>query len=408
MFKVDNHSVCTTCKQKVADGNCLKCSKCDNLHHAVCSSAVDKDSQICNSTFLNYYLKPSTKPNFSWTCDVCKTEDESEELATLRQLINAMSKTHSEQIQALTNLVTDLTLKVDKMSEVKPPESKEATHRTNTVWDDVNRVQKLRVKASLVVKPDQHGNIIKTKTVKKIATEQGIPIDSVVESSNGETFVNTPDVESRDKVLQCLEASHASNPVVKLKSKLPTITVMDVEARHLMNEDDQVVTKNELRENIYRLNKFITPLVDTGSELEVVYMKAPPTGKNFYSVYIRVSPDIRLTIDKKMGNKIHFGAKVFNIKDRFHVKRCNRCQGLGHYAEKCDTEKNPVKCGYCAKDHDSNECPEKGRPHERHTCTNCSDANRDGSGHPAFWTKCPTYKEAQDKLKKTIPYYNLN
>ena len=318
------------------------------------------------------------------------------------------SKTHSEQIQALTNLVTDLTLKVDKMSEVKPPENKETTHRTNTVWDDVSRVQKLRVKASLVVKPDEHGNIIKTKTVKKIATEQGIPIDSVVESSNGETFVNTPDVESRDKVLQCLEASHASNPVVKLKSKLPTITVMDVEARHLMNEDDQVVTKNELRENIYRLNKFITPLVDTGSELEVVYMKAPPTGKNFYSVYIRVSPDIRLTIDKKMGNKIHFGAKVFNIKDRFHVKRCNRCQGLGHYAEKCDTEKNPVKCGYCAKDHDSNECPEKGRPHERHTCTNCSDANRDGSGHPAFWTKCPTYKEAQDKLKKTIPYYNLN
>jgi hypothetical protein len=173
-----------------------------------------------------------------------------------------------------------------------------------------------------------------------------------------------------------------------------------------MNEDDEVVTKEELRDNIYRQNKYIAPYMDRqDSKLEVVFMKSPPTGKHYYSIYIRVTPDIRLAIEKKMNNKIHIGANIFNVVDRFHVKRCNRCQGLGHYEDKCDPEV-PIVCGYCAKDHESKECPDRDRSHERHTCINCSGSGRNCQGHSAFWTECPTYKEAQKKLKKTIPYYS--
>lgn len=404
MFKVDNKSVCLTCKQKVNENHCLKCTNCDELHHAICQSS-DVDSRICTSTFLSYYVKPSTKPNFSWICDRCKTDSESEQVATIRQLIHTMSESHKEQIQTLITQVENLTAKVDAMSAVKTTESNDATPVTNTVWDDAARIK--NVKASVAVKPDGQGNVVNTKTIKKFATEKGIPIDSVVEAANGVTFINTPDVESREKVVKYLEVSHASNEVSLLKNKLPTISVMGVRAGHMLNEDDEEITKDELRENIYRQNKFIAPLMDKiDSVLEVVFVKPPPAGKKFYSVYIRVSPDIRLAIDKKMHDKIHIGAQVFSVVDRFHVKRCNRCQGLGHYADQCDPDESPITCGYCAKDHDSNDCPISKRSHTRHICINCSGTNRECTGHPAFWSKCPTYKEAQEKLKKTIPYYN--
>ena len=181
---------------------------------------------------------------------------------------------------------------------------------------------------------------------------------------------------------------------------------MGVKARHVTNEDDEEVTKEELRENIYRQNKYIAPFMDKpDSQLDVVFMKAPPAGKHYYNIFIRVTPDIRLAIEKKSFNKIHIGANVFNVVDRFHVKRCNRCQGLGHYEDKCNPA-TPRVCGFCAKDHQSKECPDRNQSHERHKCINCSGTGRDCQGHSAFWTNCPTYKEAQEKMKKTIPYYS--
>ena len=396
MFKLDNTSICSSCKQKVADSQCLKCAKCEGVHHAICTSAPDRDSLICNSTFLSHYLKPSTKPNFSWVCDICKTVEETDKVASLRQLISAMSETHTAQITTLSNLVKTLSDKVDALSASKEEEA------PATVWQDQARIQKLKVKSSLVVKPDERGNKVNSNAVQKIAMTAGIPIDSVIESATGETFVNAPDIESRDRVSQLLEEKHSSNPVVKLVSKLPTIAVMGITVRDMKNDDNEDLSKTELEQNIYRQNKPISQLIDQGSQLKVVFTRKPPNGKDYYTVIIRVSPDIRNVLHK-MKNKIHIGVSVHSIVDRFHVKRCNRCQGLGHYADKCDTSK-PSVCGFCTQHHASDVCPDKKKPHAHHKCINCAGEDRDASGHPAFWAKCPAYMAAQEKMKKTISY----
>ena len=96
------------CSAKVNDNQCVKCIECDNLHHAVCPSG-QKDDQICNQTFLTNFLKSSTKQNFTWSCDSCKTQDESNKVATLRQMLTKMEKSHSDQIAALTTLIQALT-----------------------------------------------------------------------------------------------------------------------------------------------------------------------------------------------------------------------------------------------------------------------------------------------------------
>ena len=138
-----------------------------------------------------------------------------------------------------------------------------------------------------------------------------------------------------------------------------------------------------------------------------MFVRPPPHGKIFYTVVLRVSPDIR-TVIKNMKHKLHMGVSVHNIVDRFHVKRCYRCQGLWHYENKCPTT-NHLVCGFCAKDHRSDDCPDKNKPHTHHKCINCSGEGLEASGHPAFWTKCPVYLAAQNKMKKTIAYdYDLN
>ena len=393
MFKVDNQSVCTTCSQKVTDTTGIKCSECDCLYHAVCPSAAEKSSQICNSSFLSIYLKPSTKENFTWSCDTCKTESESNKVATLSQAINRMHTTHTAQITALTNLVQSLSDKVDTLSA---PNHAADAPATGTIWDNRARVQKMNIPSAIVVKPDQQGNKITTSVVRKIATEQGIPINSVVEKDNGEMFVNLPDIETRDKVSQILEESHTSNEIIKLKSKTPTVAVMGVTARDMKKDNNEDLSAVELQEMIYKQNKSIANMIDKGSDLKVVFTRPPPRDKNYYTVVIRVSPDIRSLL-KQMNDKIHIGVSVHNIVDRFHIKRCNTCQGLGHYQDKCD--KSPV-CGFCAKDHKSDVCPDKNKAHTFHKCINCAGDGPNASGHPAFWSKCPAYKAAQEKSKK--------
>ena len=402
MFKVEPNSVCSSCNQKVPDSQTLKCAECDRIYHAVCSSAPARESQICNSTFLSAFLKPSTSPNFTWSCDACKTEVETEKVASMRQLMNKMAANHTAQISALTSLVENLASKVDLISETR----NQNNAPNNTVWNDEARVQK--IKSSLVVKPDEQGNKVSSKVVRKIAAEEGIPIDSLIEATNGEMFVNLPDSESRDRVSQKIQQSHNGNPIVNLTSKLPTISIMGVTAMDMRDDNDEDLGHNELKQSIKTQNKQISDLIDNGSKLEVVYTKPPPHGMRFYTVVARVSPDIR-TVIGKMKNKLYVGVSSHHVVDRFHIKRCNRCQKLGHYADKCDLS-IPEVCGFCAKNHRSDSCPDKNKDHKFHKCINCSGEGLEASGHPAFWTKCPAYKAAQDKMKKGIAYdyENLN
>ena len=151
--------------QKVNDTQGLKCVECEGFFHGVCPSAADKDSQLCNATFLSSFLKSSVKDNFTWTCDDCKTETESNKVATLRQIINAMSKSHAAQITTLTDSINSLADKVNAITvNVQPAET------NPTVWGDKARVKK--IKSALVVKPDGQGKKMNSNDVRKIVADQ--------------------------------------------------------------------------------------------------------------------------------------------------------------------------------------------------------------------------------------------
>ena len=89
--------------------------------------------------------------------------------------------------------------------------------------------------------------------------------------------------------------------------------------------------------------------------------------------------------------------------NHFYTKRCNHCQKYGHYLADCKSVK-PV-CGHCSKEHETTTCPNTNRPP---TCINCVLSNISDTNHKASDIQCPSYKNAQNKLRNSIMYYSKN
>ena len=95
------------------------------------------------------------------------------------------------------------------------------------------------------------------------------------------------------------------------------------------------------------------------------------------------------------------------VYDHFHIKRCNKCQQFGHYEAKCN---NTGICGICAGNHETKNCEHRTNQSFKDViCINCKkspkvkDANM--HSHTAFSPGCPCYLEEQDKLKRSIAFY---
>ena len=108
-----------------------------------------------------------------------------------------MEKSHTDQINQLTNLVKEFMDKVN--GQTNKTTDTQTVHAKDTVWGDKQGVS--QVKSSLVAKRnDNNGKTVKPKDVRKIAADKGIPINSVIEKDNGDLLVNLPDKTSCDQI----------------------------------------------------------------------------------------------------------------------------------------------------------------------------------------------------------------
>ena len=407
MFKLDRQFKCSSCITKAKDCEIIRCTVCEFDFHAVCESDEGKSTDgIANRTFIGAFKKPSVKKNFTWKCDTCLTISEQNQAATVKesitQLVNLVTQLKAqlpEQIKSIVKeeldslkqppdieeLSTSIASKI-QMDPVQPPD---------TPWTDVARVKNLKenIKSSILVKPDKDGRPVDRKYVRKLAIDNGVPVSKIVVTDTGDTFINLPNQQSQEKLRPLLPNV---NNVVVLKSKLPSIRIMSV---------TDELSKEEIKDGLSSQNPTIGKLVQDGEELEVIYTRAPPPGKDFHQVTVRVSPLIRKVI-KSLGDHVFLGGNSCRIEDSFHVKRCNSCQRFGHYAAKC-TPDNPVICGFCTENHNSDDCELKNSHSREHTCFNCRTAEIENfKGHSTFSRKCPAYIVQQKKLESSISYLN--
>ena len=202
--------------------------------------------------------------------------------------------------------------------------------------------------------------------------------------------------EHRDKILPILQEKHSSDLVAKVETKLPSITILNV---------NNFTTKEEFVEQVKKQNPEIKRSIDSGSEFNIVFTTKPSedSENRHVKVVVRVSPEIR-SIIKANNNRIYIDLMSYRVVDRFYIKRCNNCQQFGHYKDSCTNEKC---CGFCSSnEHVSLSCPIKNLDSKKFKCSNCKNAKKECSGHSTHWHNCPTYLEMQKKLKASIPFYS--
>lgn len=427
IFLLSSSGHCSYCNDKASDTSIIKCITCSKHYHAVCKK-YDKNTTISLKSFHTMYT--TAKPNFCWRCDTCLTKEEEFKVATVEEKIQAVNGNVNSLAALVQNLTTLVTSKpecniaeikqslseeinakiseeftkvkstlIDEFSSMKSEERNtinvDHQHVVPTVWEQKDKVKEVRT--SLLVKRNNDlGRSVDINQLEQTAVDNGIPVNSVHVTESGDTFINFPDIASRDRLQPLLAGTDPSNEIITLKSKLPSIALLGV---------TQEYSKVQITNMIMKQNEVIRLLVEDGSHLSVLYTKPPGEDgdKPYHQVVLRVSPDIRRAISNH-GNKIHMGKLVHRVVDRFYIRRCNLCQTYGHYQDSCPHPASTV-CGYCAEEtHLSRDCPKKSGSTHAFSCYNCKSRNLDHKGHSTFWHNCPSYKDQQKRLERTINY----
>ena len=421
--QVNSSGLCSTCDQQTDESEVVQCIDCQEFFHGICNDQTPFGSK----TFLAS-LKKVKSENIVMICDICRTKKENNEASCMKDQISALAATVNtlsnkleslNQISTLADTVNILSTKfesLDKIPELaatlqslsqdfqsykekQEEETEVAAQQVNVTtppWSDSTRVQKM--KSSLCIK--SNGTPVNKEKLQELATNNNIQVSKTVEK-DGDVYVNCPTEENREKLSELLnDEAFNGNEIVKLKSKLPTVTILNVK---------NFTNKEEFIEKVKKQNPRIKERIDQGSEFTIVFSKKPRdqqnrTGDvdNNFQVVARVSDDVRRVI-KSENDRVYIDLVAHRVVDRFYIKRCNRCQKFGHYEKDCS---NGLCCGYCHGEHKSTECEEV-RPgdFEHYKCINCEGNNKPSVGHSSLWYKCPTYLELQKKLKKSISYY---
>ena len=377
LYEVSRNGQCSKCSTQAVEADVLKCYDCQTIFHIMCG----EETPYACRTFLGNFKKQ--KPNFVFVCDSCLTRKEQNMASDLK-----------DQIAQLTATVSTL---ASEFKSFKTEQSaKPAAETPVTPWNNKDRVEKM--KSSLCIKSN-NGAPVNIEKVQELATSHSIQVSKTNVKDNGDVYVEFPCDENYQKFVPLLEdESFGENEIVRVKNKLPTVTILGVR---------NYTTKEEFIEKVKKQNPQLKEKLDQDSQFTIVYSKKPrdnaPEGKDGFQVVARVSEEVRKIL-KNSNDRIYVDLESYKVVDRFYIKRCNNCQQFGHYEKDCTSES---RCGYCSGNHKSVQCDqvEEGDL-VNYKCVNCEHAGKNATGHSAHWHKCPTLLEQQKKAKKGIPYYN--
>ena len=403
--------MCNHCSEEVSRDkeNAIECYNCGSLFHAMGCSEENYNVSSATS-FSNHLLPAVTKKGaykkkfgrFLFICDFCITEKEE---ATQRgtgitntyvdKKIDELKQNFSDELSEVKNLLKELTATSKQQS---CSQSSESSVSTTNPWDDSQRTDKLR--SMVVIKNDNNGNPIDKLVLEEncVKNKIGIINTLTLKKSNDTAIIlnSRSDAETLRKKLSQTSPQHTTSTVA---TKTPRITIVGLERKY---------TKEEIKEMLISQNSGIDMLINDSStntddkKIDVVAV-LPLKNNTSFKAIVRVSNLIRSVIAKQ-SDRVYIGTqRACKVYDSFFVLRCFNCQQFGHHSENCTTSKSPV-CGYCAGSHETRSC-ERTAPV---CCSNCkrNDKSSDELKHAAFDpSSCPIFKDLQDKVKKTTPFY---
>ena len=221
-----------------------------------------------------------------------------------------------------------------------------------------------------------------------------VQINQTLEAKNGNIVMK---FESNSKLIEAKKKLDESKeewfePMVGTKLN-PKIRICNVPKQENTAEAIAVMLcKNSWLNNAFGKDE------ELEQEFKMVAVEEDRT-RNVKHYIIKCSPRIRNLLHKNRDEIFTEFVKC-NIKDKYHVWQCYRCQGFGHKqndnkGKPCELPKACPKC--TSSDHDLKDCTDNAVV----CCVNCKNAgisDPEALKHRANSFKCPKFKDEITKI----------
>ena len=174
-----------------------------------------------------------------------------------------------------------------------------------------------------------------------------------------------------------------------MNGKKVNITIVGLQKEYAKEEViSQLITQNEFLRQLNKVN-------DLNEDFSIHDIKCTRVNDKVFQVFASVSDRLREGLKNYM-DKVTIGLVVCKIYDRAFIKRCNNCQGLGHFYKECKSPDFPI-CGKCSENHRTDSCTSLSRK-----CINCTKHGSSSIDHAAFDHKCPQIIAYSDTNQTSI------
>ena len=371
-FKLDTAGTCNSCKEVVIAEEHLECFFCKGVFHGSCSTMAAED-KIGTKSLVTHFNRASTQSNFKFFCNSCLTKFEIDLASNETKRLNKVE----DNICTIKSELEDIKkLLKENMQSIPPAKhsKKEFTANVDNIWFDKARLESTKVTPAqpmLVLNNEDEIN----QSVEKAIVDNGIPVTKSYKNNSGKLVVVCESLESRNELERIIASSHENVEMKSITKKKPSVTIVGLSRNYSKEEIiNQLVSQNQYVKQFTTVNNI-------NEHIEIHDIKPTRAKPSVYQAFASVSETLRKGFSN-YKDKVTIGLMSCKVYDRFHVKRCNNCQGIGHYYKECPTP-DETRCAKCSLDHPTNSCTST-----ESKCINCSKEGKEAN-HKAYDPKCP-------------------
>ena len=395
-FRIEEGGLCGLCKKTPKNGEEIKCFICNTYFHGICTEG--KDDKIGTKALITNYNQGSTKMNFKFFCDTCLTKFEIDRSKAETDRLNAVENNVAQIMSDIGDLKTicnnsnsnksteEMSLLKSELNEIKAllNTKTKSIDKPVSIWHNEEKLKALKVPPAepmLVLNKRGSEN---NAALDKAIIENKIPVTKAYQNKSGDLVVVCKNSDSRDNLKKLIENSDSSVAVKAVSSKNPGITIVGLNTECTKDEVmNQLTTQNHFLQQFSVCNVL-------NEHLHIHDIKPTKARAHVYQVFASVSPDLRKGLQAH-NDKVTIGLSVCKVYDRINIKRCNNCQGLGHFYKECPTPEKPI-CANCSLNHSTNTCTSSVK-----VCINCKNAGL-SHNHSAFDPFCASIVAFKDSF----------
>ena len=390
-YQLGTDGICSTCKVVPPEAETVTCCVCHLNFHAVCASCPAEE-KWATKTMIQMFNATSTKRNFTFHCDHCLTDMETNRADGEGQRIRKME----ENMLAITNELKEIKKLVVPKNEVAANAKPQNIQRANNMWFNPERLATVKAKPSesvLVINKANNPDVDKTNAivVENSVIESKIPVSKSYNDKSGNLVVVCDSAESRDRLKTQVSAVNKNIEMKAPSERCPAVSIVGLSKSYEHHKIVEMMTQQ---------NHFLRQFA-AGNNIEdhiKIFAVKPIRGnQDVFQAFARISSVLRLGF-KTFNDKVTIGLSTCKVYDQHHIKRCNNCQGLGHYYKDCPTPEVTV-CANCGQNHSTRDCDVFADK-----CVNCTNTELPPEEclHKASDQNCPSLRKAQEKMKRNL------